>query len=78
MSNLQVKNFPEDVHNKLRERARAQHMTVSAYVTSVLERDVARPTIDQWLARLDALPKLDHDIDIERLMDEVRGEIEGR
>lgn len=78
MTNLQVKNLPDDLTEKLRDRARAEHTTVSAFVTRILEREVAKPTLAEWLARLDELPKLEHDIDIEALMGEVKDEIEGR
>lgn len=77
MANLQVKNFPDDLHEKLRDRARAEHVTVSAYLTRLVQQDLDRMTTNEWLEQVDKLPKLDHDIDIESLMDEVRDEIEG-
>jgi antitoxin FitA len=52
MSAIQVKNFPEDLHAKLRERAARQGRSVSAYVRDVLERDLARPTTREWLDSL--------------------------
>ncbi len=78
MGNLQVKNLPDDLHDKIRERARQEHRTVSELVTEALRHELARPTMSQWLASLDELPKLDHDIDIQSIMDEVKDEIEGR
>lgn len=52
MSAIQVKNFPEDLHAKLRERAARQGVSVSGYVTGVLRRDLARPTTREWLDSL--------------------------
>jgi plasmid stability protein len=52
MSAIQVKNFPEDLHAKLRERAARQGRSVSGYVTELLARDLSRPTTREWLDRL--------------------------
>jgi plasmid stability protein len=52
MSAIQVKNFPEDLHIKLRERATKRGRSVSGYVTEVLERDLSRPTTREWLDSL--------------------------
>jgi plasmid stability protein len=76
MANLQVKNLPNDLHAKARARADAQHLTLSAYVARLIQRDVSEPSLDEWLAEVRKLRRHD-DIDIEKLMDEVRDEIEG-
>jgi antitoxin FitA len=73
VGNLQVKNLPDDVHQKLRERARKEHRTVSDLVTQVLRREVSRPSLAEWLADLDKLPRRDTDVDMDALMDEIRG-----
>jgi plasmid stability protein len=52
MSAIQVKNFPEDLHAKLRERAARQGRSVSGYVTDVLKRDLSRSTTREWLDSL--------------------------
>jgi plasmid stability protein len=59
MSAIQVKNFPEDLHARLRERAARQGRSVSGYVTDVLERDLSRPTTREWLDRLKQDPPTD-------------------
>jgi plasmid stability protein len=59
MSAIQVKNFPEDLHAKLRERAARQGRSVSGYVTDVLERDLSRPTTREWLDSLKQDPPTD-------------------
>jgi plasmid stability protein len=53
MSALQVKDFPEDLHAKLRERAARQGRSVSGYVLDVLRHDLERPSWDEWFATLD-------------------------
>ena len=42
MVNLQVKNIPEDLHERLRRHARENHCTLSASVLASLERELAR------------------------------------
>jgi plasmid stability protein len=59
MSAIQVKNFPEDLHAKLRDRAARQGRSVSGYVTDVLERDLSRPTTREWLDSLKQDPSTD-------------------
>jgi plasmid stability protein len=77
VSTLQIKNLPDEVHAKLRDRARSQHLTVSAYVTRLLARDVGRPTTDEWLAGARLL-RQHAPIDVEQLIDDVRDELESR
>jgi plasmid stability protein len=52
MSAIQVKNVPEDLHDRLRARARAEGRSMSDYVLYVLERDLALPTTREWLEQL--------------------------
>ncbi|WP_448223195.1 FitA-like ribbon-helix-helix domain-containing protein [Gordonia iterans] len=52
MANLQVKNFPDDLHAELGARARAEHSTMSEYVTRVLRRDLRRPRFAEWAERV--------------------------
>jgi plasmid stability protein len=59
VSAIQVKNFPEDLHAKLRERAARQGRSVGGYVTEVLERDLSVPTTREWLDRLKQDPATD-------------------
>jgi uncharacterized protein YfaS (alpha-2-macroglobulin family) len=52
MSAIQVKNVPDDLHERLRARARAEGRSMSDYVLYVLERDLALPTTREWLEEL--------------------------
>jgi plasmid stability protein len=52
MSAIQVKDVPADLHERLRERARAEGRSLSDYVLYVLERDLALPTTREWLKEL--------------------------
>ena len=59
MAALQVKNFPDDLHAKLRERAARQGRSVSGYVLDALERDLAVPSTLEWLTDLRGDPATD-------------------
>lgn len=72
MANVQVKRVPEVVHNVLRERARDRGISLNDLLLEVLEREVAKPTIKEWVrATRGMLGPIEYDI--EELMDEVRG-----
>ncbi len=51
---LQVRNLSDDVHARLKERAKAARMSLSDYVASELAKLVSVPTMDEALARMKA------------------------
>jgi plasmid stability protein len=59
MSAIQIKNVPEDLHAKLRRRAASQGRSVSSYVLETLERDLALPSMREWLDNLKRDPVTD-------------------
>ena len=52
MASLQVRNVPADLHAAVRSRAADEGMSVSEYLVSVLRRELAVPSQQEWLARL--------------------------
>jgi hypothetical protein len=54
MGAIQVKNVPGDLHERLRERAEGEGMTIGSYVLRVIERDLALPSRREWFERLHA------------------------
>ena len=69
MANFQVKNLPDDLHERLRRHARENHCTISAAVLAAIERELARW---EWRQRLDQRPKTDLGIDVAALLMEER------
>ncbi len=49
MSAIQVKDVPGDLHEQLRARARSEGRSLSDYVLYLIERDLALPTMREWL-----------------------------
>ncbi|WP_308466999.1 FitA-like ribbon-helix-helix domain-containing protein [Rathayibacter soli] len=74
MANLQIKDFPDEMHAALRQRAREEHVTMSHLATEMIERELARIRLNAWIAKRDAaaLPRID--VDVVALLDEVRQE----
>lgn len=52
MGILQVRDMPDEVLAKLRERADAQGVSLSAYVRDVLAADARQPTMAEVVARI--------------------------
>ena len=53
MANLQVKNIPDALHERLRRHARENNRTMSAAVLTAIERELA---IWEWRERLAQRP----------------------
>jgi hypothetical protein len=49
MANLQVKNIPDELHQRLRDHAQKQRCTLSDLVLVAIERELARR---EWCDRL--------------------------
>ena len=56
MANLQVKNIPDELHERLRRHAREHNCTLSAVVLSAVERELSR---SEWRERLAQRPQTD-------------------
>lgn len=48
---VQVRNVPDDVHAALRQRAATAGVSMSEFILAELRRLVARPPLDEVLAR---------------------------
>ena len=69
MANLQVKNMPDALHERLRRHARKHNCTMSALVVSAVEHELARWA---WRERLARRPKTDLGVDAATLLAEER------
>jgi plasmid stability protein len=49
---IQIRNIPEKTHRKLKVRAATQGMSISTYLTKLIERDLSRPAREEVFARL--------------------------
>jgi plasmid stability protein len=53
---IQVRNVPDALHRKIKARAALQGQTMSDYILAELRRIVERPTREELIERLSALP----------------------
>ncbi|HKX67808.1 MAG TPA: hypothetical protein VJN29_11335 [Intrasporangium sp.] len=51
MTNIQIKDVPEETHAVLRQRAAAAHQSLQEYLRSKLIAEAAKPTVDEVLER---------------------------
>ena len=60
---IQIRDVPPDLYRRLRQRAAANRVTLSAYVLRLLERDAGRQSAREWFAALaDREPVRDVDV----------------
>jgi antitoxin FitA len=60
---IQVRNVSDRVHRELTRRARKRGQTLTGYIEELLEREVSRPSRDEWEARLRTREPVDVSID---------------
>ncbi len=69
MANLQVRNIPDELHERLRRHAREHNCTMSAVVLSAVERELVRW---EWRKRLAQRPETDLGGDAAALLADAR------
>ncbi|MDE0634112.1 MAG: hypothetical protein OXH73_21585 [Caldilineaceae bacterium] len=69
MANLQIRNMPDTLHERLRRFARENNCTMREAVLTAIEKELARW---EWRKRLDQRPKTDLGIDAAALLKEER------
>ena len=52
---IQLRNVPEDLHRKLKARAAAEGMSLSAYILRDVRENAERPTMPEWLEKVKKL-----------------------
>ena len=74
MATITLKAIPDDVHAQLKRQAAAAGMSVRAYVLELIQRDLDRPSPQEWLAGLEQLERVELDRPVAELIREGRGE----
>jgi antitoxin FitA len=49
---IQVRNVPERLHRELVRRAKARGQTLTAFIEDLLQREMARPPVEEVIARI--------------------------
>lgn len=56
MSDLLIRDLAPEVHRELRRRADEEGMSLQAYVSRLLGQHAARPSMREWLRRIEQRP----------------------
>ena len=75
MANVQIRNVPEDIHRKLKERAAHQHLSLSDYLLREMQAIVDRPSMEEWLEKLEKRSKVRLSTNPADIIREQRGEV---
>lgn len=74
---LQIRGVPAAVRDRLRKRARSKGVSMSRYVIDLLQGDIDRPTINEWLEEVRKDPPLRGNFSSAELIRDVRRELWG-
>lgn len=69
-----MKNLPEALHAALVDRAKAEGVTMSTYVTRLLRVDLQRPTLREWVLEQEATDDAPRPIDVVGALDDARAD----
>lgn len=74
---IQVRNVPDELHRELVRRAKARGMTLTAYVQSILEREVATTSRAELLEKIRSAKPVKLSRPVAELIHEGRAERSG-
>ncbi len=71
MANLQVKNIPEKLHNRIRLIAKKQNRTLSDFILQAVKRELSR---NEWQERFSKRPETNLGVSAASLLEQTREE----
>ncbi len=71
---LQVRNIPDRLHRELRRRAKARNQSLTDFVQSILEREMARPASEEVFDRIEREDPVELDISVAEILRSERTE----
>jgi plasmid stability protein len=74
MGHIQIRNVPDDVHRRLKERAAKEGMSLSEYLLQEVVENAARPTLAEMTARIRSRPMIRSKVSGADLVREAREE----
>jgi hypothetical protein len=75
VATITLKAIPDDLHAELKRRAAAAGTNVRAYVVELIQRDLGRPSPQEWLAQVEQLERVELPVSPADLIREARGEL---
>ncbi|HYA09603.1 MAG TPA: hypothetical protein VEG24_08420 [Gaiellaceae bacterium] len=74
MGHIQIRNVPDDLHRKLKERAAKEGMSLSEYLLREVVDNAARPTLAELAERIRSRPMIRAKVPAADLIREAREE----
>ena len=70
--NIQIRNVPPATHQRLKARAAAEGLTMSAYLLRMINSHLERPSRQEVLDRIRARPIFEPDVDLAEIIRDAR------
>jgi len=70
---VQIREIPDETYHRLAQRAAEARVSVPDYLRRLAERDVARPSVAEWLERTRLRGGPERQSDVIQALDEMRG-----
>ena len=69
---IQIRNVPDDIHQKMKDRAVREGMTLSDYIKNELRKSAEQLTMREWLENVQKLPKVRGKVDSVKIIRKLR------
>lgn len=75
-TNIQIRGVPVKLRDKLKRRARSEGKSMSQYLVELIERDLEKPTMREFMRRLRQREPMELDVPAAEIIREAREERE--
>ena len=72
MGNIQIKNVPEELHERARRKAAKRGSSLRDYVLDLIESDLSQKTFAQWVDEMESEPGFAEEITTEQIVESIR------
>lgn len=77
-TDLQIRGIPVATRDKIRRKARSKGVSMSQYLIDLIDQDVEKMPLDDWLAMVGKDPPIDIGMSAADLLKEVRDDEDAR
>jgi post-segregation antitoxin (ccd killing protein) len=77
-TDLQIRGIPVKLRDELRRKAKSKGVSMSQYLIELIQRDVPKMPLDEWIAMVRKNPRIDIGMSAAELLREVRDEEDAR
>jgi hypothetical protein len=70
---VQIREIPDETYHQLAQRAAEARVSVPDYLRRLAERDIARPSVAEWIERTRLRGGPQRESDVIEALDDIRG-----